>query len=177
MPLDCRNRGFQPRWGHRCSSLVYGVYFSDTRFSDELITRPEESYRKCGVSVYDLQTFTVTRPMVQLWLLHHRKLAVLYANTSFSTLSSIWIYRISSNVNPAVSSNALYCPCLNKLGTFFTSLLSVRPTSLHDSLQNRDEKVVFIQQRYIPQQTTYIPLTNSAGCNRVWQKDFPSGCQ
>ena len=44
---DCRDYGFDSRLGHGCSSLVFVVCFVGSGLCDELITRSEESYRRC----------------------------------------------------------------------------------------------------------------------------------
>jgi len=40
--------GFETRWGHGCSSLVFMVPCACSGLSDELVTRSEESYRVCA---------------------------------------------------------------------------------------------------------------------------------
>jgi hypothetical protein len=41
--LDCWDHGFESRWGHGCSSLVFVLCCVGSRPCDELITRSEES--------------------------------------------------------------------------------------------------------------------------------------
>ena len=43
-PLDCWDCGFESRWGHGCSSVVYCV---GSGLCHELITHLEESYQVC----------------------------------------------------------------------------------------------------------------------------------
>jgi len=45
--LDYWPRGFESRWGHGCSCLVFIVCCVGRRLWDELITSSEESYRVC----------------------------------------------------------------------------------------------------------------------------------
>jgi hypothetical protein len=46
-PLDCWKHGFESRWGHGCSSVVFVVCFVGSGLCEELITRSEEWYRLC----------------------------------------------------------------------------------------------------------------------------------
>jgi len=51
-PLHCWARGFKSRWGHGFSSLVFIVRSVGSLLCDMLITRSEESYRVCVVSIF-----------------------------------------------------------------------------------------------------------------------------
>jgi len=42
--LDCWHRGFESRWGHGCSSLVFVVCFERSGLPEELIIHSEELY-------------------------------------------------------------------------------------------------------------------------------------
>ena len=46
-PLDYWYRGFEPRWGHGSSFLVFVVRCVGSGLCDELISRSEESYPLC----------------------------------------------------------------------------------------------------------------------------------
>jgi hypothetical protein len=50
-PLAYWDHGFETRGGHGCLSRVFVVCCVGSGLCDELITRPEESYRMC-VCVY-----------------------------------------------------------------------------------------------------------------------------
>jgi hypothetical protein len=54
-PLACWDPGFESHWGHGCLSVVSCV-LSGRGLCDELVTRPEESYRLWCVVVCDLET-------------------------------------------------------------------------------------------------------------------------
>ena len=59
---DCCDRGFEFRWWHGCSSLVFVVCCAGSGFCDQLITRPGEFYRLCAcIIACDLQTWTLRR--------------------------------------------------------------------------------------------------------------------
>jgi hypothetical protein len=47
VPLDCWDRGFESRWRHACSSLVFVVHCVFSGLRDELITRSEEFCPVC----------------------------------------------------------------------------------------------------------------------------------
>ena len=53
--------GSNPTGGHGCVSVV-SVVLSGRGLCDELIARPEESYRLCCVAVCDLETSRIRRP-------------------------------------------------------------------------------------------------------------------
>ena len=59
---SCWDRGFESHRGHGCLSVVSVVVLSGTGLCDELITRPEESYRLWCVVVCDLETSWMRRP-------------------------------------------------------------------------------------------------------------------
>ena len=71
-PLGCCDYGFESRWVCGCSSHVLGVCCVVSDLCDELITRSEESYRVfmcvcvCLI-VHDLETWTLKRPMAELF--------------------------------------------------------------------------------------------------------------
>jgi hypothetical protein len=44
--FHCRDRGFEYRWGHECSCLVFVVFRVGSCLCDEPITHSEESYRR-----------------------------------------------------------------------------------------------------------------------------------
>jgi hypothetical protein len=46
-PLDCCDCGFESRWVHGCSYVVFVVCCVGSGICDELITRSEESYLVC----------------------------------------------------------------------------------------------------------------------------------
>jgi len=60
-PLACWNCGFEFHWGHWCLSVV-SIVLLGRGLCDELITRPEESYRPWCIVVCDLETSWITRP-------------------------------------------------------------------------------------------------------------------
>jgi hypothetical protein len=45
--LDCWDRGFESRWEHGCSSVVFAVCYVGCGLCDELITHSGWSYREC----------------------------------------------------------------------------------------------------------------------------------
>ena len=47
-PPDCRNRGFETRWGHGCSSLAFVLCSAGSGLCDRLITSSDDSYRLCA---------------------------------------------------------------------------------------------------------------------------------
>ena len=56
------DRGFDSRWGHGCSSLVFFVCCVSSGLCGDLITRSEESYRvRVCLIVCDLETSTTRR--------------------------------------------------------------------------------------------------------------------
>ena len=65
--LDYWNRGFESRWRHGCSSVVFVVCCVGSGLCDGLITRSEESYgvRVCLI-LRDLGTSTMSRPRPDL---------------------------------------------------------------------------------------------------------------
>ena len=75
-PLDFWDRGFESRWRHGCSSLVFVVCCVCSGLCDELITRSGESYRLClyvCLIVCDLETSKMRWPS-PLWLHKHTDL-------------------------------------------------------------------------------------------------------
>jgi len=61
-PLACWDRGFESHRGHECFSVVKCYVLSGRGFYDELITRPEESYRLWCVVVCDQEISRMRRP-------------------------------------------------------------------------------------------------------------------
>jgi hypothetical protein len=51
----------ESRWGHGCLSVVSVVCLSGRGLCNELITRPEESYRLCRVIVCNLESSRMRR--------------------------------------------------------------------------------------------------------------------
>ena len=45
--IECRNRSFESRWGHDCSSILFVLYCVGTGLCDELVTRSEDCCRVC----------------------------------------------------------------------------------------------------------------------------------
>jgi len=64
-PLDCWDCGFESRWEHRYSSLVFAVICVCSVLRGGLITRLEDSYRLCLI-MCDLKTSTMRRPGPEL---------------------------------------------------------------------------------------------------------------
>jgi len=81
--LDCWYCGFESRWGHECSAVVFLVV---SGHCDELITRSGKSYR-VGVSVCELETTTLRRPSLELgcWVTEN-------THTHTHTHTHIYIY-------------------------------------------------------------------------------------
>jgi len=65
----CSDCGFESHWGHGCLYVVCCV-LSGRGLCDELITRPEESYRLWSVVVCDIGTSRMRRPWPTGGLLH-----------------------------------------------------------------------------------------------------------
>jgi hypothetical protein len=63
--IGCWHGGFESRWVHETSNALFVVSCAGSCLCDELITRPEESYRMC-VSVCNLETSTAGLPMPDL---------------------------------------------------------------------------------------------------------------
>ena len=61
-PLACWDRGFESHRGAWLSVCCYCRVLSGTGLCDELIIRPEQSYRLCCVVVCDLETSWMRRP-------------------------------------------------------------------------------------------------------------------
>ena len=64
MKLACWDLGFESHRGHGYLSVVSVVCVSGRGLCDELITRPEESYRLCCVVVCDLETSRMVAPYI-----------------------------------------------------------------------------------------------------------------
>ena len=62
LPLACWDRGFESYRGHGCFVCCECYMLSGRGLCDELITRPEESYRLWCVVVCDLETSKMRRP-------------------------------------------------------------------------------------------------------------------
>jgi len=61
-PLTCWDSGFESHRGHGCVVRCECCVLSGRGLCDELITRPEESYRQWCVVVCDLETSRMGRP-------------------------------------------------------------------------------------------------------------------
>jgi hypothetical protein len=68
-PLIYCDRGFEFHWGRGCLLCV----LSDRGLCDELITRPEESYRLWCVVVCDHETSCDEEAIARAWLQSQRK--------------------------------------------------------------------------------------------------------
>jgi hypothetical protein len=68
---------FSFHWGHGCSSVVSVVY-CQVEVCDELITRPEESYRLWYFVVCDLENLKNEEAMARVGSQRHRKKILSY---------------------------------------------------------------------------------------------------
>jgi hypothetical protein len=114
-PLDCWDRGFESRWWHGCSSLVFVVCCVDSGLRDGLITRSEEPYqvfvrvRVCVcvchcLSVCDLETSTMRRARPELGSCATKKKECRLIITHFiEILSYLLRVRIPTLLNLATS--------------------------------------------------------------------------
>jgi hypothetical protein len=69
--LECWDGGFESRWGHKCSSLVFVVCYAGSGPCAELHTRSEECYRLC-VRVWS-RNLNNRVAEARIWLTSHKQ--------------------------------------------------------------------------------------------------------
>ena len=67
-PLPCWDRGFDSHRGHGYFVCCECRVLSGRGLCDELITRPEESYRLCCVVMCDLETSRICAPYIYIYM-------------------------------------------------------------------------------------------------------------
>ena len=98
-------------WSARCRDF----YLTGRGLCDELITRPEESYRLWCVVVCDLETSRIGAPYIYIYMEHIYDISSLRVKLSYVWLMCFYFYRYSSFfISTCISQLAIYLfPSIN----------------------------------------------------------------